>query len=184
MGVDIPVDVEGEDEPSSDRAANTDRSPAEIVDDIDRPVLLFDGVCNLCHGTIRAIVKLDREGEFLFAPLQSDVGTELLERIGMEPDYFDSVVLVEDSGTPAGSRSAGVTGDWKAYTKSTAILRVCRRLDGPVPLLYPLICVPEGIRDTAYDLVGEYRYQIFGKKDECEVPEPEIRRRFMERSLA
>lgn len=180
MGTDIPVEVDSEGT-TSDAAADTDRPPEAIVDDIDRPVLLFDGVCNLCHGTIRAIVKLDEDGEFLFAPLQSDVGTELLDRAGMDPDYFDSVVLVEPRGTPSGSRDGG---DWEVYTKSTAILRVCRRLDGPVPLLYPLIHVPEDVRDTAYDLVGEYRYRIFGTKDECEVPEPEIRRRFLERSLA
>ena len=148
---------------------DSDRSPADIVDDIDRPVLLFDGVCNLCNASIRAIVRLDDEGEILFAPLQSDVATELLERIGMDPEYFDSVVLVEDG---------------EAYTKSDAILRVCRKLDGPVPLLYPLIYAPKGLRDGAYDLVAEYRYRVFGKKDECPVPEPEIRRRFLERSLA
>ena len=165
--VETPVD--GEDEDGSNAAIDTDRSTADIVDDIDRPVLLFDGVCNLCHGTIRAIVKLDREGKVLFAPLQSDVGTELLDRMGMDADYFDSVVLVEDG---------------EAYTKSTAVLRTCRYLDGPVPLLYPLVFLPEQLRNIAYDLVANYRYRIFGKKDECTVPDPEIRQRFLERSLA
>ena len=164
---DAPADRDAE-TGGSDAAVDTDRDPAEIVDDIDRPVLLFDGVCNLCHGTIRAIVKLDAEGKILFAPLQSDVGTELLSRIGLDADYFDSVVLIE----------AG-----EAYTKSTAVLRTCRYLDGPVPLLYPLVYVPERVRDLAYDLVAKYRYRIFGKKDECTVPDPEIRRRFVERSL-
>jgi predicted DCC family thiol-disulfide oxidoreductase YuxK len=167
-----PVDGEGE-AGGSDAAIDTDRPPSDIVDDIDRPVLLFDGVCNLCHGTIRAIVKLDAEGEILFAPLQSDVGTELLDRLGMDADYFDSVVLVE--------RDAD---EWTAYTKSTAVLRTCRYLDGPVPLLYPLVYVPERVRDVAYDLVAKYRYRIFGKKDACTVPDPAIRRRFVERSLA
>jgi len=150
-------------------AASADRDPATVVDGIDRPVLLFDGVCNLCHAGIRAIVRLDAEGEILFAPLQSDVGRELLDRQGLSTDYFDSMVLVE--------------GD-SHYTKSTAVLRVCRYLDGPFPLVYPLVYLPRRLRDTVYDLVAEYRYGVFGRKDECTVPEPHVRERFLERSLA
>ncbi len=144
-------------------------SPADIADRVDRPVLLFDGVCNLCHASIRAIVRLDAEGKILFAPLQSEVGREMLDRQGLTPDYFDSVVLVESDGH---------------YTKSTAALRVCRYLDGPVPLLYPLIFLPRGLRDAVYDLVAEHRYQVFGKREECSVPEQHVRERFLERSLA
>jgi predicted DCC family thiol-disulfide oxidoreductase YuxK len=159
-----------------DAPTDSDRSPADIVDDIDRPVLLFDGVCNLCNASIRAIVRLDDEGEVLFAPLQSDVATELLDRAGMDTDYFDSVVLVE-------RRTPG-SDEWATYTKSDAILRVCRKLDGPVPLLYPLIYFPKGLRDGAYDVVADYRYRVFGKKDECPIPPERLRQRFVERSLA
>lgn len=148
---------------------DSDRTPAEIVDGIDRPVLLFDGVCNLCNSTIRSIVRVDGAGRVLFAPLQSEVAEELLGRAGLDVDYFDSVVLVEDG---------------EAYTQSTAILRVCRYLDGPIPLLYPLVYLPEGLRDWAYDLIAEYRYDVFGKKDECPIPPPHVRERFLERSLA
>ena len=148
---------------------DSDRSPADIVDDIDRPVLLFDGVCNLCNATIRAIVRLDHDGEILFAPLQSDVATELLSRAGLDTDYFESVVLIDDGET---------------YTKSDAIIRVCEKLDGPLPLVGPLRHLPKGLRDTAYDMVGEYRYRIFGRKDECPVPPEHIRQRFVKRSLA
>jgi len=135
----------------------------------DGPVLLFDGVCNLCNWSVRTIVRLDREGRVLFAPLQSAVGQRLLSQVGMDPDYFDSVVLVD--------------GD-EHHTKSEAVLRVSRLLDGPVPLLYPLIYLPEGLRDGAYDLVGEYRYEVFGKQEECPVPDETVRERFLERSLA
>ena len=144
-------------------------SPADVVDRIDRPVLLFDGVCNLCHASIRAIVRLDAERKMLFAPLQSDVGRELLDRQGLSPDYFDSVVFVD--------------GD-RHYTKSDAVLRACRHLDGPLPLVYPLIFLPQSLRDAAYDFVAEYRYEVFGRKDECSVPEPHVRERFLKRSLA
>lgn len=150
-------------------SSDSDDSPADIVDRIDRPVLLFDGVCNLCHSSIRAIVRLDAEGTVLFAPLQSEIGRELLDRQGLSRDYFDSVVLVE--------------GD-EHYTKSTAALRVCRYLDGPVPLVYPLVFLPQRFRDWVYDIVAEYRYEVFGTKDECSVPEEHVRERFLERSLA
>ena len=151
-----------------DAPTGSERPPAEIADSIDRPVLLFDGVCNLCNASLRAIVRLDGEGEIRFAPLQSDIAAELLERAGMDADYFDSVVLVED-GT--------------AYTKSEAILRVCRKLDGPVPLVYPLRYLPKRLRDGAYDLLADYRYRVFGKKAECPIPPAPLRERFVERSL-
>ena len=166
---------DGSERAGVDAPTDSDRSPAAIVDGIDRPVLLFDGVCNLCNASIRAIVRLDAEGEILFAPLQSDVATELLDRVGMDRDYFDSVVLVEG---PTG------TDEWETYTKSDAIFRVCRKLDGPVPLVYPLVYLPKRLRDGVYDVVALHRYQVFGKQVECPVPPDHIRRRFVERSLA
>lgn len=142
--------------------------PDKIVDDLEGPVLLYDGVCNLCNGIVRFTVRFDSTGVFRFAPLQSPVGRTLLERRGLPTDDFDSFVLVE--------------GD-DHYTKSTAALRVVRRLDGPFPLLYPLVYLPRGLRDRVYDLVADYRYRVFGRTEECQVPEPEIRERFVERSL-
>ncbi|WP_136716111.1 thiol-disulfide oxidoreductase DCC family protein [Halorientalis salina] len=146
------------------------RDPAAIVDDLDRPVLLFDGVCNLCNGFVRFIVRFDAAGTVRFAPLQSAVADELLDRYDLEPEGegFETVVLIEDG---------------EAYTKSTAALRVARRLDGPWPLAYPLVYLPERFRNGVYDLVARYRYRVFGRKDECPMPDPELRERFVERSL-
>lgn len=146
------------------------RDPAAVVDDLEAPVLLFDGVCNLCNSFVRFVVKFDAEGTFRFAPLQSPVAEELLARYDLEPDdeEFDTVVLVEDG---------------EASTKSTAALKVARRLDGPWPLVFPFIFLPERLRDGVYDLVARYRYRVFGKKDECPIPDPELRERFVERSL-
>lgn len=151
--------------------SNTDdRDPAAIVDDIDGPVLLFDGVCNLCNDFVRFVVRFDHAGVFRFAPLQSAVAQELLDRhdISTDGEAFDTVVLVE----------AG-----ECYTKSTAALRVARRLDGPWPLTYPLVYVPRRLRDPVYDLVANYRYRLFGRSESCQVPPPEIRERFAERAL-
>jgi len=148
--------------------AADERDVAAVVDAIDQPVVLFDGVCNLCNDSVRLIVKFDHEGRFLFAPLQSDVARELLDRQGRSPDYFDSLVLVDGDET---------------YTKSEAALRIARELDGPFPLLYSLIYLPEDLRDGVYDFVADYRYRVFGRSDECQVPDREIRERFAERSL-
>ncbi|WP_049972018.1 thiol-disulfide oxidoreductase DCC family protein [Haladaptatus cibarius] len=145
-----------------------DPSAAEVADDLDDPVLLFDGVCNFCNAAVRFVVRFDESGTFRFAPLQSDIGQELLSRFDLPTDDFDSFVLVE--------------GD-DYYTRSTAVLRVCRRLDGPWPLFHPLIYLPERLRDPAYTFLAEHRYRLFGKKDECPIPEPEIRERFAERAL-
>lgn len=142
--------------------------PEAVVEDLDQPVLLYDGVCNLCNGIVRFTVRFDAAGVFRFAPLQSPVGRELLDRRGLPTDAFDSFVLVDDG---------------EHYTKSTAALRVARRLDGPFPVLYPLIYLPRRLRDAVYDLVADYRYRAFGRTEECQIPEPEIRRRFLERSL-
>jgi len=155
-------------DPSGDSSGEGADAVSERLDDIDGPILLFDGVCNLCNGAVRFIVRFGGEGIFKFAPLQSDVGQALLERHGLSTDDFDSAVLIED-------------GEYA--TKSTAALRIARRLDGPWPLLYPLTALPERVRDGAYDLVAEYRYRVFGRKDECPVPDPEIRDRFADQRL-
>jgi len=145
-----------------------DRDPVAVLDSLEKPLLLFDGVCNLCNGFVRFVVKFDAEGAVLFAPLQSDVGQAFLTRHGMATEDFDSLVLVED-------------GEY--YTKSTAVLRVARRLDGPLPLLYPVRHLPRRLRDRVYDLVANNRYRLFGKKESCPVPEPELRERFANRTL-
>ncbi|KZN24867.1 thiol-disulfide oxidoreductase DCC [Haladaptatus sp. R4] len=146
----------------------TEPDSEEPTDGPDHPVLLFDGVCNLCNAVVRFTVRFDEAGTFRFAPLQSEVGQSLLSRHDLPMDEFDSFVLVDGEN---------------CYTRSTAALRVCRELDGPWPLLYPLIYLPEAVRDPVYDLIAKYRYRIFGRKDECPIPPPEIRERFVERSL-
>ena len=150
----------------TDRA---DDPPASVdVDTHDHPVILFDGVCNLCNGAVRFVVRFDAAGTFRFAPLQSAAGRALLDRHGLGEEAFDSVVLIEN----------GI-----AYRKSDAALRIARRLDGPWPLAYPLAVLPRRVRDAAYDAVADRRYRLFGRSDECRIPPPELRERFAERSL-
>ncbi|WP_348611243.1 thiol-disulfide oxidoreductase DCC family protein [Halobaculum rarum] len=152
----------------ADAAVDDDTAPLADVNPERTPVVLFDGVCNLCHGAVRFLVRHDDAGVFRFAPLDSPVGRALLERHGLPTADYDSVVLIDDAG---------------AHRKSAAALRVARRLDSPWNLAWALRVVPRRIRDAVYDLVAEYRYGVFGRKDACEVPEPEVRERFLERSL-
>lgn len=138
---------------------------ADVTVSRERPVLLFDGVCNLCTGSVQWIVEHDTEGQFRFASLQSDAGQALLEAYGLPTDDFDSFVLLEGE---------------EYYTKSTAALRVARRLGLPYSLLTPFVAVPAFLRNRVYDLVAEHRYRIFGKRDSCMVPTPDVEDRFLE----
>lgn len=139
----------------------------EAAEADDHPVLLFDGVCNLCAGSVRFVVERDPEGRFRFAPLQSAAARDLLGDHDVDPTDLDSVVLLAD----------GV-----AYEKSDAALRVARHLEGPASLLWHARHVPRVLRDAVYDLVAAIRYDVFGRKDRCMVPTPDIEERFLARS--
>ena len=130
----------------------------------NHPVVLFDGVCNLCTGTVQFLVPRDPEGTLRFAPLQSDVGADLTTGCGLDPAARESIVLVEDG---------------ECYRKSAAALRIAGHLDGHWPLLEVLLAVPAPVRDAVYDLVARYRYDVFGRKEQCMVPTDDLRDRFL-----
>ena len=128
------------------------------------PVILFDGVCNFCDASVNWIIARDRRSAFRFAALQSAAGERLQREHGLNPTALDTLVVIE--------------GD-RAHRKSGAALRILRRLRWPWPLLFGLICVPPLIRDFVYDFFARRRYRWFGRKDECMVPNPEVRDRFL-----
>jgi predicted DCC family thiol-disulfide oxidoreductase YuxK len=136
----------------------------------DRPssehaTVLFDGVCNLCNGAVNFIIDRDPSGYFRFAPLQSDVAERLLAETDAADATLDTIVLVED-GT--------------AYVRSTAALRIARRLSGPWPLFYAFLAVPRPLRDAVYDWVAAHRYRWFGRREQCRVPTPDLKARFLD----
>ena len=132
----------------------------------DHPIILFDGVCNLCSAIVLFTIKKDSEGIFKYAPLQSDVGQSLLKQFSLRPvDDYHSFILVE--------------GD-RYYQKSTAALRVAKRLNGLWFILYGFIVVPKPVRDFIYDVVVKNRYKWFGRKEECLIPTRDIKGRFLE----
>lgn len=127
-------------------------------------ILLFDGVCNLCNGLVRFIIRRDPDAIIKFASLQSPAGQSLLERFDLSAKEIDSVVYI--------------TGD-KRYLKSSAILHLLKELGGGWRLFYGFIIIPGFIRDFFYNLIAVNRYRIFGKTDTCMVPAPDIMSRFL-----
>lgn len=128
-------------------------------------VILFDGVCNLCNSAVRFVIERDPAARFRFAPLQSAVAERLIASAGVRDPLPDSIVLVEDG---------------RISTRSTAALRIARRLRFPWPAAYAIIVVPRPLRDWIYNLVARNRYAWFGRRDVCMVPTPAVRSRFLE----
>ncbi|TDL78604.1 thiol-disulfide oxidoreductase DCC family protein [Peribacillus frigoritolerans] len=130
----------------------------------NRKVLLFDGVCNFCNGTVQFVLKHDKKAVFKFASLQSDAGQQILAENSLPLKDFDSFVYVD--------------GD-KVYLKSTAALHVLKELGGLFRLSFVLIVIPRPGRDYVYSILAKNRYKWFGKKDACTLPSPETRERFL-----
>jgi predicted DCC family thiol-disulfide oxidoreductase YuxK len=128
------------------------------------PVILFDGVCNLCNASVLFIIDRDPRGRFAFAPLQSEYAAALLREHGWVGDALTTVLLIEDG---------------RVYDRSSAALRIARGLSGFWPLLSLFRIVPRPVRDLAYDCLARHRYRWFGRTDACRVPTPELRSRFL-----
>lgn len=128
------------------------------------PVILFDGVCNFCDGSVNFIIKRDNDKRFKFAPLQSEAGIKLAQEYGLNKPGMDSVILIENG---------------RAYTHSTAALKIAKHLGGVYALAHSFIYLPRGLRDFFYKLFAMNRYRLFGKKDQCMIPTPEVRERFL-----
>ena len=128
-------------------------------------VILFDGVCNFCNSTVNFVIERDKKTIIKFAALQSDAGQQLLKQFNLSTSQFNSFIYIEDG---------------KVFTQSTAALRVCKNLSALWPLLYGFIMVPEFIRDGIYKWIAKNRYKWFGKKDQCMIPSPEVRSRFLQ----
>jgi predicted DCC family thiol-disulfide oxidoreductase YuxK len=132
--------------------------------DNSSPVLLFDGVCNLCNASVQWVLNRDRKGTFKFAALQSDTGQVLLRKFGFSSDNFDTVVLVDGE---------------RIFTRSDAPLEIVRRLGGLWPVLGIFKYIPRPLRNMVYDWVARNRYRWFGRREECMLPRPEWKGRFV-----
>ncbi len=127
-------------------------------------IILFDGICNLCNSSVQFVLKHDAKKQFLFASLQSDASRKLLLQFNYENAKMMSIVLIEDN---------------KVYDKSTAALRIARRLNPIWNYRYVLIILPKGIRDFVYDIIAKNRYGWFGKRSSCLMYIAEYKNRFI-----
>lgn len=130
----------------------------------DKSIVLIDGVCHLCQGVVRFIIPRDPEAKFLFAPLQNEIAAKLMKESGLQSGQLNTVILLEN----------GVY-----YTESAAVLRIARKLRFPWPAAYVFILVPRSLRNALYRYVAKNRYRWFGRDEQCMLPTPEIKRRFL-----
>lgn len=133
-----------------------------------RPIILFDGVCNLCNSAVQWVIEHDKDRRFHFASLQSDAARRELEKVlgRAEIDALpDSIVLLDSDGV---------------HTRSAAALRIARRLGRPFTLLGLGTVLPRPIRDAIYGLIARNRYRWFGRRDSCTTPSPDSAARFLD----
>lgn len=135
--------------------------------DLDH-VIFFDGVCGLCNGYVRFLLKRDRGDQFHVAPLKGQTAEELLPEELLQ-NTSDTIIYREVTEETT-----------KFYTRSTAILKILSNLGGPWILAGGLRIIPSFIRDALYDFIASNRYDWFGRYDSCPAPEPEWRDRFLD----
>ena len=129
-----------------------------------KPIILFDGVCNLCNQSVQFVIRHDSKAKFNFAPLQSEFANSKLREFSFPTDELNTILLIKNN---------------KLFQKSSAALEVSKSLNGLWPALYFFIIVPTFIRDWVYDRISKNRYSWFGKKDECMIPTQELKSRFL-----
>lgn len=130
----------------------------------DNALILFDGVCIFCNRYINLIIKKDKKDIFRFSALQSETTQLLLKEYHLQIPKPETVVLIYKQ---------------KTYIKSAAILKIAQLLGGYFKLLLLFYIFPKFIRDLGYDLFAKYRYKLFGKFEQCIVPNNEIKSKFI-----
>lgn len=130
----------------------------------NKTILLFDGYCNLCHSSVQFVIKHEKKSELYFTSLQSPIGLEILTYYKIDSSKIDSLVLIEKN---------------KAYTKSTAALKLGKHLKGIYSLSSIFMIVPPFIRNWVYDFVAKNRYKWYGKQDCCLMPDENLAKRFL-----
>lgn len=128
-------------------------------------IILFDGVCNFCNYWVNFAIKRDRKKKLKFTTLQGETAKQLLQKFHINPISINSVVFIDKD---------------KAYTQSSAAIRICKYLNGGWKLFYGFMIFPKFIRDFFYNIIARNRYKWYGKKESCMVPTPEVKERFLD----
>ncbi len=131
----------------------------------NKKIILFDGVCNLCNGSVQFVIKRDRKDIFRYAPIQGEVGRQLITERHIDTIQVDSIILIEP----------GVA----YFTKSDAALEIAGELGGLWKMTSVFKWIPKSIRDVIYDFVARNRYKWFGKQESCMIPTPELKAKFL-----
>lgn len=131
-----------------------------------KKLILFDGVCNLCNSSVQYVIKQDKNNRFLFAPLQSKIGQDIMNQFNIDTSKTDSILLYNPEKNTI------------TY-KSTAALKIASQLGFPNHLLSVFLVVPGFIRNMVYDFIAKNRYKWYGKKEACMIPTPELKSKFL-----
>jgi predicted DCC family thiol-disulfide oxidoreductase YuxK len=130
----------------------------------DKSIILFDGVCNLCNASVDFIITRDAKDQFRFGGLQELEGQKILSKFNVPPTYLDSLVLIEKD---------------KIFFRSTAALRIAKKLRGLWSFFFVFILIPTPLRDWIYNWIGKNRYRWFGKKSNCRIPTDAEKEKFL-----
>jgi predicted DCC family thiol-disulfide oxidoreductase YuxK len=136
-----------------------------MVVPVREPLILFDGVCNLCNAWVRFVVRRDPDGIFRFVAQQSPIGQAISAEHLSGASQLSSVILIEDNSI---------------YTESDAVLQILARLRAPWSWIALLRIIPRPARDACYRFIVRHRYQWFGRTEVCQIPSADVRSRFVE----
>jgi predicted DCC family thiol-disulfide oxidoreductase YuxK len=131
----------------------------------DKKIILFDGVCNLCNTAVQYIIERDKNDVFRFVALQSEMGIKIQNHLGLNNTQLDSIILYEP----------GVA----YFVKSQAAFQIAKNLTGPVKIFGLFSSISGKFTDVCYDYVAKNRYGWYGKKEQCWIPTPELKKKFL-----
>ncbi|MDX1957022.1 MAG: DCC1-like thiol-disulfide oxidoreductase family protein [Leptospiraceae bacterium] len=130
----------------------------------EKYIILFDGVCNLCNGIVNMMIDLDKKDQFRFASIQSEIGQKISKQYNVNSMDLDSVVVIYED---------------KVYKKSSAVFLIWATIGFPFSMIRIFQILPTSFLDMIYDLIAKNRYKLFGSKDECRIPTPELKKKFL-----
>jgi predicted DCC family thiol-disulfide oxidoreductase YuxK len=128
------------------------------------PVILFDGICNLCSGWVQFLIRKDTNMKFRFAPIQSKIGQKLLHTVGLDSNNLETVIYLKGND---------------CFRESSAVLEILKDLGGLWSIAYAFKLIPGTLRNGFYRCIAKKRYRFFGKRASCLMPTPENKKRFL-----
>ena len=132
---------------------------------VEKKIILFDGVCNLCNNAVQTVIKYDKKNQYVFTSLQSETGKQILQHLKIDTEKVDSIILYDPSIA--------------YYIKSSAAIKIMNSFSGAWKLTHALWIFPTSFRDFIYDFIAKNRYKWFGKKKECMLPTPNLKSKFL-----